>query len=133
MSALLADTHVILWHLFAPSRLSPTADAAFKACIQSRTEVFVCTITLVEVRYLTEKGRVPQHYLSDLLTAIADPTTLILALPVTLDIALATEHIPRRIVPELLDRIIAATALAHNLPLVTADTRLRAAPIPTIW
>jgi len=36
-------------------------------------------------------------------------------------------------VPDLPDRIIAATALSHNLPLVTADHKIRASRIPTIW
>jgi predicted nucleic acid-binding protein len=56
-----------------------------------------------------------------------------MAVPVTVEVARATEHIPRSIVPDLPDRIIAATALVLGLPLVTADRQIRAAPIPTIW
>ena len=32
------------------------------------------------------------------------------------------------------DRLIGATALTHNIPLITADTRIRASgEVPTIW
>jgi PIN domain nuclease of toxin-antitoxin system len=133
MSAVLADTHSILWFLFEPGNLTPAADAALTAAFRSGARIFVSTISPVEVRYLVEKGRLPAHYLDDLLAVIADPLTPIADRDVDMAVARATEHIPRGIVPELPDRIIAATALVHSLPLVTADTRLRAAPIPTIW
>jgi len=41
-------------------------------------------------------------------------------------------NLPRDLVPEMPDRIIAATALHLGLPLVTRDRRLQAAGIPTI-
>ncbi len=31
------------------------------------------------------------------------------------------------------DRMIAATALALNLPLITCDRKIQAAPLVTIW
>ena len=45
----------------------------------------------------------------------------------------AMAKIPRNIVPDMPDRMIAATALHLNLPLVTIDTQVRAANIETIW
>jgi PIN domain nuclease of toxin-antitoxin system len=133
MSAVLADTHVILWHLFEPHKLSPTANAILTAAIQAAAPIYVSAITPIEVRYLVERYRLPAHYLADLLAAIDDPATVIDSLDVTIDVARATEHIPRSVVPDMPDRIIAATALARNLPLVTADSRIRSAPIQTIW
>jgi len=49
------------------------------------------------------------------------------------DIARALYRIPRGIVPDMPDRIIAATALHLGVPLVTRDAAIRAAPITTIW
>ena len=37
------------------------------------------------------------------------------------------------VVPEMPDWIIAATALALGLPLVTRDLRIRSTSVPTIW
>ena len=50
-----------------------------------------------------------------------------------LSIARALRRIPRAVVPEMPDRIIAATALYLGLPLVTRDLRIRSADITTIW
>jgi predicted nucleic acid-binding protein len=53
--------------------------------------------------------------------------------PVDASVANALENVPRNIVPDMPDRIIAATALHLGLPLVTRDRRLQSAGIETIW
>jgi predicted nucleic acid-binding protein len=53
--------------------------------------------------------------------------------PVDAGVADALPNIPRDVVPDMPDRIIAATALHLGLPLVTRDRRLQAAGIQTIW
>lgn len=45
----------------------------------------------------------------------------------------ALERIPRSIVPDLPDRIVAATALHLGVPLITRDRRVQSAGIATIW
>ena len=40
---------------------------------------------------------------------------------------------PRDVVPDMPDRIIAATAVHLGLPLITRDERIRSAGIKTIW
>jgi predicted nucleic acid-binding protein len=68
-----------------------------------------------------------------LVLAAHDPNIPLEFVAVDLDTALALERLPRDVVPDMPDRIIAATALAHDLPLVTADHRIRALHITTIW
>ena len=46
------------------------------------------------------------------------------AVPLSVDIALALASIPPEAVPDLPDRVIAATALALRLPLVTCDSQI---------
>jgi PIN domain nuclease of toxin-antitoxin system len=82
---------------------------------------------------LVEKGRLPPIYYEDVVLSAHDPNLDVELLPIDKDVALAVERIPRDVVPDLPDRIIAATALTHNLPLVTADHKIRALRIPTIW
>ena len=45
--------------------------------------------------------------------------------------ALAT--IPRNSIPDLPDRIIAATALYLNLPLISRDSKIADSKVNTIW
>jgi PIN domain nuclease of toxin-antitoxin system len=55
-------------------------------------------------------------------------------LPITIEIAAATAHLPPDFPSDPMDRIIAATARAENLPLVTADERILSCPLlKTIW
>ena len=72
-------------------------------------------------------------YYEDMVMAAHDPNVALKFLSIDRDVALAVERIPRDVVPDMPDRIIAATALTHNLPLVTADRKIRASRIPTIW
>lgn len=133
MRRVLADTHALLWFLFNPNRLSHAAELAFIAAIDSGGTVYASMISVIEVRYLVEKGRVPPGTYDDLVFAIHDPEVVLTLLPIDLDVSLAVERIPRETVPDLPDRIIAATALTYNLPLITRDHKIRAARIPTIW
>ena len=59
-------------------------------------------------------------------------------LPLTLEIARAMDLVPRAEVPDMPDRIIAATAVAHQLSLVSQDSEIRASAalkglISVIW
>ena len=54
--------------------------------------------------------------------------------PLTIDIALLTVYFPPDFPSDPMDRIIAATARAEGLPLVTADERILSCPLlKTIW
>jgi PIN domain nuclease of toxin-antitoxin system len=132
MSDALADTHTIVWYLSEPSRLSVPALAALHAA-ENTGRILVSTITFVELTYLVEKGKVAPVVLSELWTAVADPTKPLDALPLSLDVTRVLDQIPRVVVPDMPDRIMAATTLAHSLSLVTADVKIQAAPITTIW
>jgi PIN domain nuclease of toxin-antitoxin system len=48
-------------------------------------------------------------------------------------VADAVAQIPRAVVPDMPDRIIAATAPNLGLPLVTADYKIQASSLQTIW
>ncbi|MCA9438394.1 MAG: PIN domain-containing protein, partial [Candidatus Omnitrophica bacterium] len=63
----------------------------------------------------------------------SDSRADIKVLPIEPAIIDSIEHIHRESVPDLPDRIIAATALHRGLPLVTRDRQLRESEVETIW
>jgi predicted nucleic acid-binding protein len=42
-------------------------------------------------------------------------------------------EIPRQNLPDLPDRVVAATALFYNVPVLSRDARIRSSDIKTIW
>ena len=133
MIGVMADTHALLWHLLEPSQLSERAISSLRGAIRAGETIYASTISIIEVCYLVEKHRLPPETFDNLVLAFHDVEVSLMLLPVDEDVALAIERIPRDAVPDLPDRIIAATALTHNLPLVTADHKIRASRITTIW
>jgi predicted nucleic acid-binding protein len=59
-----------------------------------------------------------------LVNALDDPNSALVIFPLGLRIGLAVKQIPRNAVPDMPDRIIAATALHLNLPLITRDRKI---------
>lgn len=133
MAALVSDTHAAIWYLRDDSRLSQAAGAAMDSAIRAGDPIHVPSICLVEATYLVEKGRVPSAALKMLRDALVDPCFGMVPASLDLRIADALQQIGREDVPDLPDRVIAATALALHVPLVTRDRKIRAAAIQTIW
>ena len=132
MSAVL-DTHTVLWYLENSKELSTIARATIEEAIRGARDIHVSAISIIETVYLVERRRLPQTALDRLRSALGDSNSGLLITPVNAGVADAIQNIPRDIVPDMPDRIIAATALHLSLPLVTRDRRLQAAGLKTIW
>ena len=133
MSSLVLDTHATVWSLVDRKRLSAAAAAAIEAANDRNSPVFVPTISIVEITYLVEKGRLPATVKTQLLDALEDPGSNLAVVVLDLDVAERVEDIERDEVPDMPDRIIAATAVHLGLPLVSKDRKIRASSVTTIW
>ena len=131
--ATVLDTHATVWYLTAPKSLSPAALQAIRGATQSGEPLYVPSISLVEVVYLVERGRVPAAAFTKLREALDSAESALTIVPLDSGVAEAVRRVPRELVPDMPDRIIAATALHLGLPLVTRDQRLRASGIEAIW
>ena len=85
-------------------------------------QVAFSSITLAEIVYLSEKGRISLLRLERLLAAV-DAT----------DAVLAEVAFNRTEVPDISDRIIAATALYLGVPLISRDRKIQLSSVNTIW
>jgi predicted nucleic acid-binding protein len=65
--------------------------------------------------------------------ALSDPDAGFTVAPLDENAAWAVQRISRDAVPDMPDRIIAATALSLGLPLATRDSAITKAGITTIW
>lgn len=115
MSAVL-DTHTVLWYLENSKELSTTARSTIQDAIRDGRHVHVSAISVIEAVYLVERKRIPAAALQRLRDALTDLRTGLSIASVDAFVADSLERIPRTTVPDMPDRIIAATALHLGLP-----------------
>lgn len=92
----------------------------------------VSAITLAEVIYLTEKGRLATEVLDKLFEALQGEEVFV-EVPFHQAVAQAMRGVSRSEVPDLPDRIIAATGVCLGAPVISRDSKIRASSVNTIW
>jgi len=121
---LLLDTHVWLWALLEPERLTVQARAALEA---PDNEIWLSPISVWEALLLAERGRLsvpsPAHRWIREMVAVVPRREA----PLTHEVAVVSREIdlPHQ---DPADRFLVATARVFDLTLVTADERLLGLP-----
>ena len=128
-----ADTHCVIWYLYADSRLSVTARATIERVAASGDQVAFSAITLAEIVYLAEKSRIQPDTYALLSSAISARDAVLAIVPFDEIIAGYLREVQRNQVPDMPDRIIAATALALGVPVISRDSKIRLSSVATIW
>jgi PIN domain nuclease of toxin-antitoxin system len=133
MLTAVADTHAILWYIYNDPRLSMRALTFVDGEIVGGHQIGLSSITLAEIVYLGEKGRIPSGAFADVTTLLIQPNAALVEVPFDMAIARPMLLVRRSDVPDMPDRIIAATALHLGVPLISRDGRIRLSSVRTIW
>ncbi|MBW7959705.1 MAG: type II toxin-antitoxin system VapC family toxin [Candidatus Promineofilum sp.] len=133
MTDYVTDTHALIWYLQDSDKLGREADIAFEACDRGEVTIVIPTLCLIELIYLQEKGRIPRELKKTLDEHLALGLTNFVTADLTPAVVSALETIPRDLVPDLPDRVIAATAKALNLPLLSRDRALQRSGLNVVW
>ena len=129
----IADTHAIIWYLYDDTRLSMSAGAFIDHASEVGDHIGISSITYVELVYLIEKGRIPVETFSRLASIISSSASSFVEQPIDVAIARTMARIDVTQIPDMPDRIIAATAAHLNVPLISRDRRIQLSGLNTIW
>ena len=125
------DTHVLLWAIVDPKKLSRAADAAIRRSRQV-DGLAISAISLWELASLVARGRIRSYgTVESSVNRLIEGVTV---KPVTPEIATLAAQFPDDYSRDPADRLIGATARAEGLALVTRDEGIRKSPLlKTIW
>jgi PIN domain nuclease of toxin-antitoxin system len=128
-----ADTHAVIWYLYNDTRLSQAARSLIEESASAGNHIGVSAITLAEMVYLSEKARIQREALRRVLAAFDEPGAVLRELPLDRATVAVMPMIDRDEVPDLPDRIIAATAQLYEVPLISRDRQIRVSTVETVW
>lgn len=125
MASVVVDTHALLWMLGDTLRdRSPNAADAVDQALDANA-LHVSIGSLLDLRYLVDSSRLSAELFDDARSIVDGEAFTIV--PLDLPVVDKMAAIRREQVPDPFDRIIAATALTLDLPLVSADEDIRGA------
>ncbi len=115
---ILLDTHMLVWMLLAPEKLSAKAK---KAIVAARREgpLAISAISLWEIAWLVENGRIETALSVE--QFVKRCASFVEVLPITEAIAVRSVQFPKTYPADPQDRIIGATAVVEGRPLLTQD------------
>jgi PIN domain nuclease of toxin-antitoxin system len=128
---ILLDTHVLVWMVGAPERVSPAAAET----IASAAQLAISLASIQEIAYLVVRGRLDMDRPVEQWMADALNVYEIRGLPSTVSATLRAGSLdPKEFHGDPIDRLIYATAVENDARLITADDRLRRFdPQRTVW
>ena len=128
---ILLDTHVLVWTVAEPERLSRAALAAIRKA-RSEDGVAISAISVWELAVLIARGRIQVY--GNVEDSVRKLVEGVVIKPITPEIAALGTQFPDDYPRDPADRLIGATARTEGLSLITHDARIRSSPlVVTVW
>ena len=126
------DTHVWVWWLLPESPL-PDRERQALDRIAADEGIYLPAICQWEAQMLHGKKRIELPVPFSTWLRRATGPDILTVLPLTADTVIAVSDLPARFHGDPADRMIVATARAHDLPLATHDEAIRKSRFVKIW
>jgi PIN domain nuclease of toxin-antitoxin system len=130
---ILLDTHALVWWANFDPQLSASATQAIENELQSGL-IAISSFSCWEIALLVSRGRIRLSDEIRVWLARLETMNPVRFIPVDNNIAVSSIYLPSGLNNDPADRIIVATAMQLNIPIVTTDAHIRAYPhVQTIW
>jgi PIN domain nuclease of toxin-antitoxin system len=114
------DTHSLVWYFTENPRLSKKALKVFEKTVKEGT-IIIPTVVLAEIMHIAKKGRITMSF-TETVKKIEDSENFEIT-PLDLDVLKKADEIDCEL--EMHDKLIAATALFFDVPLITRDKTIK--------
>lgn len=129
---LLLDTHIWIWWFASTDDLSARERQALDDAAETG-DLALSAISLWEVQMLHSLRRIDVDRPFNVWLIEAAAPDVVNLLPLDVAVVLALNELPATFHGDPADRIIVATARAHDLPLMTHDRRIRDSAAARLW
>ncbi len=127
------DTHVLIWWVSNPEKLSSQAREAIEKEIKHGS-ILVSSISAWELYMLIKKGRLKLTMETDSWLEKIESLPFVQFIPVDNQIALKSVNLPGDFHADPADRMIVATAREKGIDLITSDEKIQNYPhVQSVW
>jgi PIN domain nuclease of toxin-antitoxin system len=127
------DTHVLVWLVSQPERLSRPAASAIRRA-RASDGLAIADVSVWELAFLFARGILRSHGTVENSVRNVLARSLVQVKPITPEIASLATQFPNNYPEDPVDRLIGATARAEGMALVTRDENIRNCPLlKTVW